>query len=538
MNKGIVQELEEKEKVISAKNTKICDFEKELKRQDEAISNTVKELEILEEGRMVCMENNRRLEEENLRLLKEVQEKQTIITVKTDKINDFQRELKSQGEAISNSSKKLEKLEEDRRVHIEKKQELEVEIDGLLKKLNEEQKAADGKDAEMKVLIGDLKASKENAAKISIKFQSSCENVNDLLKEVKHLNGELLGKMEEVECLNVKLGEKEEDTKLLIEETQRIRDQNIQMKNQVKAKQNQVENTDYSGFRDELNNFKKDILTQVSLALKQVHNKNEPSTPKSTKQRKQKHKKSKKNGLEKGLTVPNKQKSISLSPISSSIDVSCDENSCSDTESENEDQSIVVVPGYLQYNQVVNKESIENRQRKTLIISTSITRDVNVERFNQCYHDGEAHFRQFRGGKTKHIKEEVEKTMNHGEFDSTLIHIGGNDLQDLYLPELIPRLATKIIDLGLSCRKQGADTVFISGVTVRKYEYTWERCRLLNQQLKEMCTQNNFIFVDNSNVNYVDHLCDKVHLNTAGTAILANNYLGSFKKAFYGRNIR
>ena len=43
---------------------------------------------------------------------------------------------------------------------------------------------------------------------------------------------------------------------------------------------------------------------------------------------------------------------------------------------------------------------------------------------------------------------------------------------------------------------------------------------------------NNFVYIDNSNINYVDHLGDEVHLNSDGSKILANNYLGCMYKAF------
>ena len=207
------------------------------------------------------------------------------------------------------------------------------------------------------------------------------------------------------------------------------------------------------------------------------------------------------------------------------------ERETDDDENSEEAVGIQMVPGpYRQYSDAVrNKE----RERRTLVISTSITRNINEDRFNMCYGSGKAEFKRFRGWKVKRIKEDMTTNLDHGVFDSALLHMGGNDLQDLYRPELIFKLASEIIDAGLICRKQGADTVFIAGVTVRKYEYTWERCRLLNQELKDLCKKNNFVFVDNTNINYVDHLCDGVHLNEDGDSILANNYLGCFKKAFH-----
>ena len=109
--------------------------------------------------------------------------------------------------------------------------------------------------------------------------------------------------------------------------------------------------------------------------------------------------------------------------------------------------------------------------------------------------------------------------------------MGGNDLQDLYYPEAVTKLASDIMETGLICRERGAENVLIAGVPVRSYHYTWERCRSLNGELKELCLRNNFTFIDNSNITHNTHLHhDGVHLNRDGTRLLANNYLDCLRK--------
>ena len=63
--------------------------------------------------------------------------------------------------------------------------------------------------------------------------------------------------------------------------------------------------------------------------------------------------------------------------------------------------------------------------------------------------------------------------------------------------------------------------------------YAEERCRKLNMELKELCHHNGFIFIDNTNILPMEHVdSDRVHLNEAGTKILADNYLDSLRKTF------
>ena len=179
-------------------------------------------------------------------------------------------------------------------------------------------------------------------------------------------------------------------------------------------------------------------------------------------------------------------------------------------------------------------DSEVRKGNKTLIISTSITRDIQPARFNAAYEYGKAWFVRKRGWKIKQIKEDIKEHMEQGDGDEVIIHMGGNDLQDMYKPEITTKCAVDIIETGLICKERGAKTVFIAGVTDRRYDYVRERCEPLNAELKEMCRLNNFIFIDNSNILASEHLYDRVHLNDAGTKILADNYLFHLRRAHQG----
>ena len=110
--------------------------------------------------------------------------------------------------------------------------------------------------------------------------------------------------------------------------------------------------------------------------------------------------------------------------------------------------------------------------------------------------------------------------------------MGGNDLQDMYAPDIINKRAVDIIETAQVCKERGAKTIFIAGVTDRKYDYARERCEALNNVLQELCEHNGYRFIDNSNIRPMEHLHDRVHLNDPGTKILADNYLNSLRGAF------
>jgi hypothetical protein len=214
-----------------------------------------------------------------------------------------------------------------------------------------------------------------------------------------------------------------------------------------------------------------------------------------------------------------------------------------------ENGRIRVVPGpYSSYCEAVvsgsgssSDESFSHREgkgkhhgeRNTLVISTSITRDINQRMFNSAYSSGRCRFQKFHGGKSHNIKDYIPTHLKHERPDSVLIQCGGNDLQDAYTPKLLEKLVDHIIDAGLICKNDNnVDTVFIGGVTLRRQVYTWERCRDLNRLLEDRCKLYGFVFVDNSNISLHHLHQDGVHLNLEGTEVMANNFLISFDTHF------
>ena len=406
-------------------------------------------------------------------------------------------------------------------------QEKNLKMEELVKKLDSNQKQNElneqlrketaRKTRQIEELSNKLEDSNQTSDNLKIKLQISCENVNDLTEDIRVKKKELNDQDKKISLLIAQAGEHDQQMKELTRSIEQAKDENVRIKNQAKvARQENLDsyqNADVVHLYRKFEELKKDVSKQLLSFTTQSE---EISTSQSRKKERRKKKRKRKKKLETDSEDPS--------------EVSADSEEESDEEvGETENADITLRPGSRQYSEVVKNKK---KKRKTLILSTSITRDIDEERFNECYSDGDAEFVRLRGWKVNKIKDEVKKNVQHGCFDSAIVHIGGNDLQDLYYPESFPKLANDVKEIGLMCRERGADTVFIAGVTVRKWEYTWERCRLLNGRLKELCRVNNFVYIDNSNINYVDHLSDSVHLNSEGSKLLANNYLGYMYKVF------
>ena len=66
-------------------------------------------------------------------------------------------------------------------------------------------------------------------------------------------------------------------------------------------------------------------------------------------------------------------------------------------------------------------------------------------------------------------------------------------------------LANNVINIGLNCKNHGVSKVFISSILVKKNPKSNPVIRRFNNQLRELCEVNGFLF-NNNNMITTDHL--------------------------------
>ena len=178
----------------------------------------------------------------------------------------------------------------------------------------------------------------------------------------------------------------------------------------------------------------------------------------------------------------------------------------------------------------MNRDS-DHQPHKTIVFSTSMTRDIDQVEFNKCFVKGHARFQKFHGGRARHMKEYVQTHMREEKPDTVIIHAGGNDLRTMRNNPTPPmQVANEIIDIGLACKKNGASRVIISGVITRKPKFLQDRCRDVNEVLASLCEISKFTYIDNKDITLDYLLKDGVHLNDEGSVLLAQNYLNCLNK--------
>ena len=180
-----------------------------------------------------------------------------------------------------------------------------------------------------------------------------------------------------------------------------------------------------------------------------------------------------------------------------------------------------IVPGVNSYSRALNEG------KKTIVFSTSMTKGIRLNDFNDSYNEGTSQFYKFHGGKVRHIKKYVPIHLEEERPDSVIILAGGNDLPTSKKnPTPVSEIADHIIDMGLMCTRYHVSNIFISSVLPRSAAYMQARRNQLNKILRELCKAHGFTFIENENIVLKEHIWkDGVHLNNQGSDLLARNFL-------------
>ena len=173
------------------------------------------------------------------------------------------------------------------------------------------------------------------------------------------------------------------------------------------------------------------------------------------------------------------------------------------------------------------KDGRERREKKTMIFSSSIARDINYNEFNKELQAGTAYFHVFKGKKARDISRYMIPHIQDENPSDVVFIAGGNDLPNkVASSRTINEVAECIIKGGLECRNNGVANMFISSILPRSDSYFQVNRMKLNKVLREECEKHNFVFIENQNIVLRYHVSsDNVHLNTPGSTLLKGNIL-------------
>ena len=166
------------------------------------------------------------------------------------------------------------------------------------------------------------------------------------------------------------------------------------------------------------------------------------------------------------------------------------------------------------------------KQNRIIIFGDSIFRGIRVCEFNNEVKNSYAKFKTFPGSDSREVLHYVNPILESGNYDSAVLYFGLNDLlqKALSKSDTVENLIESIIKAAVKCTSHGVSKVFVSAI-VRNKKIPESFLEEVNEKNSFMCKNNNFIFVDNSNVSNIHLFDDGLHLLESGRCILAYNVI-------------
>ena len=163
-----------------------------------------------------------------------------------------------------------------------------------------------------------------------------------------------------------------------------------------------------------------------------------------------------------------------------------------------------------------------NGRRNTTILSASITRPIDMIKFNNLLVNNYAKKRPFGGATASQLNHYVHATLQDDKPDIIIISAGSNNLTKKRNQSIV-ETANEIVEIVKTCRNGGVSRILVSSITYRPLYK--DKINQINDLLKYYAGIYDFEYIDNSSI-WENHIKrDGVHLNQEGICILADNFL-------------
>lgn len=179
-----------------------------------------------------------------------------------------------------------------------------------------------------------------------------------------------------------------------------------------------------------------------------------------------------------------------------------------------------------------NYSEISKNGKKIFVTGDSIIKRIRSKEFNRVLQSGKAVIKSFPGSTANELNHYILPHLQNILPDIVIINAGTNNLSRDH-KQTNDDLVKELLNVGITCKENGVNHVFISGLCYRNSRFLNGRIDDINIMLRNGCNDHNFEFIDNKNIQVDCHLWkDGVHLNDRGLEILANNYIKHLNVSF------
>ena len=167
--------------------------------------------------------------------------------------------------------------------------------------------------------------------------------------------------------------------------------------------------------------------------------------------------------------------------------------------------------------------TVNTKRKDIALFADSIPKGMRIKDINSCIKGGKIHLKSFPGAKASQLNHYIKPTLKEYRYDCAIIHAGINDIIRNKNDTDLNNLPDSILEIAKTCQNYNISKVFISALLPSKR--TKVNISQINETLKNLCSRNNFIFVEHKNIGFDDLWVDGIHLLNSGKAMLGSNFV-------------
>ena len=172
----------------------------------------------------------------------------------------------------------------------------------------------------------------------------------------------------------------------------------------------------------------------------------------------------------------------------------------------------------IQISPPINEESLPSEQQPIVIIGDSIIRHINPQKVSsktvQKY--------IFPGKTADEISNQIDSMKTRIHPSHVIIHAGTNDIPVQNSNEC----TTNIEKLAGKAKSKFPNAkIGLSGITLRQDVDVNDKINQTNENIRNLCTEQGYTFIDNGNIDPSGLNNSKLNLNAKGTTYLAVNFI-------------
>ena len=163
--------------------------------------------------------------------------------------------------------------------------------------------------------------------------------------------------------------------------------------------------------------------------------------------------------------------------------------------------------------------------KNVVIFSDSMAKGSKMKQFNSHIYGGKVYLKAFPGAKADQLNHHVKPSLEEYEYDAAIIYVGINDILRSKGEKEVNDIPRKIMNIAKICRNYNIAKIFISSII--RCSRTTVDIDYINGKIRELCIQNNYEFISNTQINKRDLWRDGIHLQESRKILIAKNLINS-----------